>query len=375
MQTIDIKRERRLIFAIVLFLAFSGTLIVYESSSIYAYKISADPAYFFTRQFSYLLVGLALFFCTLFVDLEFLRKYNKEFLGITIILLVAVLIIGRRAGGAKRWFHFPLFNFQPSEALKITYLIYCAEYFRRKGNLMRFFKTGPLPLGLILVIVCSLLVLEPDLGTAIFWVIWTLLFLFLYKGRKSHLLLIFLLGAAVSFFLVAFFPYRFRRITAYLNPFADPRNTGFQIIQSQIAFGEGGIMGVGLGEGRQKLFFLPAAHTDFIFSIVGEEFGLIGSLGLLLVFFILFNKMVALAKQSRDEFRGGILWGIIFIIFLEVSINIGVACGIFPTKGLPLPFMSYGGSNLITHFILLGLFFNASHQKEGESSESASGLR
>ncbi|MDD5584361.1 MAG: putative lipid II flippase FtsW [Candidatus Omnitrophica bacterium] len=371
MQTLDLKRERRFILYTVIFLAFFGTLMVYESSSIYAYKISNDSAYFFTRQFIYLAIGLALFFLMLFVDLEFLRKYSKEFLALTIILLVAVLIVGKRAGGARRWFHFPFFNFQPSEMLKVTYLLYCAEYFKRKGILIRYFKAGLAPLGLILGAVCVFLILEPDLGTAIFWVVWTLLFLLLHRARKKHLILIFLIGTVFVFFLVAFFPYRFRRITAYLNPFADPRNTGFQIIQSQIAYGEGGLFGVGLGEGRQKLFFLPAAHTDFIFSIIAEEFGLVGALSLLFIFFVLFNKMVAIARESCDEFRRGILWGIIFIFFLEVVVNIGVTCGLFPTKGLPLPFISYGGSNLITHFILLGLFFNASRHNEGNNENGS----
>jgi cell division protein FtsW len=316
-------------------------------------------------------VGLVLFFFTLLTDLEFLRKHNKEFLLFTIILLVAVLIFGKRAGGAKRWFHLPGFNFQPSEMLKITFLLYSAEYFRRKGNLIMNFKRGLIPLGCLLGFVCFLLVLEPDLGTALFWMAWTLLFLFLHRARKKHLCLIILVSVILSVFLVTFYPYRFRRITAYLNPFADPRNTGFQIIQSQIAFGEGGIFGVGLGEGRQKLFFLPAAHTDFIFSIIAEELGLFGSLAILALFFAIFNKMVAIARNIYDKFKSSLVWGIIFIFSVEVIVNIGVSCGLFPTKGLPFPFMSYGGSNLIAHYILLGLFFNASLKSEKENENIA----
>ncbi|MBU2102214.1 MAG: putative lipid II flippase FtsW [Candidatus Omnitrophota bacterium] len=362
MKTFDIKKQRRFIFLTVMFLSLFGLIMVYESSSIYAYKISSDPMYFFSRQLSYCAVGVALFIAMLFVDLDFLRRNNKVFLAITIILLFAVLIVGKRAGGARRWFHSPFFNFQPSEMLKITFLVYCAEYCRRKGNLIRYFRQGLLPLGLILGVTSLLLLLEPDLGSSIFWVVWTLFFLFLHRARKQHIFLIVIFGVVLLFFLITLYPYRFKRITAYFNPYADPRNTGFQIIQSQIAFGEGGLWGVGLGEGRQKLFFLPAAHTDFIFSIIAEEFGLWGSLSLFALFFFLINAMVGIAQRSTDEFRRGLLWGIIFIFFLEVIINIGVSCGLFPTKGLPLPFMSYGGSNLITHFILLGLFFNASKE-------------
>ncbi|MEM7816580.1 MAG: FtsW/RodA/SpoVE family cell cycle protein, partial [Candidatus Aenigmatarchaeota archaeon] len=186
------------------------------------------------------------------------------------------------------------------------------------------------------------------------------LFLFLHRAKKRHLIFVVVFGVLISFFLIRTHPYRFRRISAYLSPFTDPLDIGYQIVQSQIAYIEGGLLGRGLGESRQKLFFLPAAHTDFIFSIIAEEFGLLGSLGFIFLFFIIFNKMVNIAKLIEDRFRRGILWGIILILFLEVIINIGVSCGVFPTKGLPLPFVSYGGSNLVIHYILLGIFFNSS---------------
>lgn len=359
---LNLRFERRFIFITILALALFGALMVYESSSLTAFKTTGDAAYYFKKQISFLVVGLALFFVTLLLNLDILKKHNKEFLIVTLILLVAVLVLGKRAGGAKRWFHLPGFNLQPSEMLKIFYLAYCVEYVNRRGLLIRNFKKL-IPLGIILVVVCASVVLEPDLGTAIFWVVWTFLFLFIYRAKKRHLFLLIGLGLVASFFLVTLYPYRFRRITAYLNPFADPQDTGFQLIQSQIAFGEGGVMGTGLGEGMQKLFFLPAAHTDFIFSIIAEEFGLWGSLGILVIFFLLFHKMFVIAKATEDPFRKGILIGIILIFFLEVVINVGVSSGFLPTKGLPLPFISYGGSNLITHFILLGLFFNASRKE------------
>jgi len=207
---------------------------------------------------------------------------------------------------------------------------------------------------------CAIVVVQPDLGTAIFWVLWTLCVLFLYRAKKKHLGLIVLVGVIAAVFLITFYPYRFRRITGYLNPFADPRDSGFQLIQSQIAYGQGGLFGVGFGESRQKLFFLPAAHTDFIFSIIAEDFGMVGTVFMLLMFFVLFHKMYNIAKTSEDEFRKGLLFGILLIFFLEIVINIGVSCGLFPTKGLSLPFVSYGGSNLIAHYVLLALFFNAS---------------
>jgi cell division protein FtsW len=360
----NIKRERKFIFIAFLALTLFGILMVYESSSVYAFKTYADASYFFKRQLLFFIAGLISFFLTLLVDFELLRRYSKGFLFFTVFILLIVIFMGREAGGAKRWLYLGGFNIQPSEILKISFLLYGADYCCRKRAFLGDIKLGLFPLGIVLGIICLLLLLQPDLGTAVFWVLWAVFFLFLFGARKKHLIVVILLGIVASFFLVKLYPYRFRRITAYFNPFLDPRGSGFQLIQSQIAYGEGGILGVGLGEGRQKLSFLPASHTDFVFSIIAEEFGLVGSLGLFFIFFLLFHKMFKITQNVQNEFRKGILWGIILIFFLEIVINTGVSCGLFPTKGLPLPFVSYGGSNLVVHYILLGLFFNASRAEE-----------
>jgi cell division protein FtsW len=356
----QIKKQRKFILFAIIGLTLFGSLMVYESSSLYAHKTFGDPAHFFKRQILFLFMGLVLFFAALFIDLDFLKKYNKELLISVIIVLLIILFMGKKSGGARRWLFLGGFYFQPSELLKIFFLFYCADYFRRKGNLIKNFKIGLLPLGFILGAICLLLILQPDLGTAVFWVFWMLLFLFICGARKKHLVLIIVLGLVASFFLIKFYPYRFRRITAYLNPFSDPKGAGFQLIQSQIAYGEGGILGVGFGEGRQKLFFLPAAHTDFVFSIIAEEFGFWGVQIVLILFFLVFHKMAGISKMADDRFKRTILWGITLMFTLEVVINVSVSCGLLPTTGLSLPFISYGGSNLITHYILLGLFFNAS---------------
>lgn len=373
----NLRNERRFILVTVLLLTLFGMLMVYESSSLYAYRTTQDAAYFFKKQFIFFVIGLACFLLALLVDLEFLRKHAKEFLFLTLIVLIMLLVIGKKAGGAKRWFHLFGFNLQPSEFLKIFFSIYCVDYIiKRKNNIKKF--STLIPLGIVLGFICLIVVVQPDLGTAMFWVVWTLCMLFLYRARKKYLGLIVLAGVIAVSFLIAFYPYRFRRITGYLDPFADPRDSGFQLIQSQIAYGQGGLFGVGFGESRQKLFFLPAAHTDFIFSIIAEDFGIVGSIFMLVIFFVLFHKMYNIAKRSEEEFRRGLLFGILLIFFLEIIINIGVSCGLFPTKGLSLPFVSYGGSNLIVHYILLALFFNASRLevrqiKPGQASEAASG--
>lgn len=359
-----INDQRRFIFISVLGLTLLGILLVYESSCIYAYKLKVDPEYFLKRQLIFFVLGLISFFVSLLIDIDLLRRYCKETLIAIFVVLIAVIIIGKKAGGASRWLTFSFFNFQPSEMLKVFFLFYAIDYFIRKGSLIRDLKEGLMPLGIVLAVMCCLLLAQPDLGTALFWVLWTALLLYFYKAKTKHLLTIGLLGLLGLIVLIKLYPYRMRRIVAYLDPFADPQGAGFQLVQSQIAYGEGGFFGVGFGAGRQKLSFLPAAHTDFIFSIIAEEFGLIGSLSVMAIFYIIIRKMITIAQSIDDEFRYGLLWGIIFIFFLEIIINIGVTSGVFPTKGLSLPFISYGGSNLITHYILLGLFFNISHKRE-----------
>jgi len=367
----DLKKDRRFLFVAFLTLTLFGILMIYEASSLYAFKASGDPAYFFKKQAFSFLIGIFFFSLTLLTDLDFLKRHSKKFLILTFALLIMIIFFGKSGGGAKRWLEIGPIGFQPSELLKITFLLYCADYCNRKRGLIRNIRLGLIPLGFILLLICCLLILQPDLGTAIFWVFWTILFLFLFGVKRKHLFFVIFVGIVIAFFLIKLYPYRVSRIIAYFDPFKDPKGSGFQLIQSQIAYGVGGFWGVGLGEGLQKLFFLPAAHTDFIFSIIAEEFGLWGSLGLIFIFFLMFHKMFIIAKFSRDGFRQGILWGIILIFFLEIGINIGVSCGLFPTKGLPLPFMSYGGSNLVVHYVLLGLFLNASRQEHKYQNSSA----
>jgi len=363
-QLLALKRRRRFLFVSFVALTLFGLLMIYESSSMHAFQTTGDPAYFFKKQLIFFGIALLCFFLTLLVDLDFLERFNKELLLATFIVLLLVALFGKAAGGARRWFYLGGFYVQPSEFLKITFLLYCADYCQRKKNVIKNISQGLLPLMVILGAICLLMLLQPDLGAAIFWVLWSILFLFIFRARLRHLASIVIMGGVASFFLIHFYPYRLRRIFSYINPFADPQGAGFQLIQSQIAYGSGGIWGVGFGESRQKLFFLPAAHTDFIYSIIAEELGLIGSLGLLVLFGVLFHKMTVIARGAAAGFRSGILWGVVLVFFLEIAINIGVSCGLLPTKGLPLPFMSYGGSSLVVHYILLGLFFNASRDPQ-----------
>ncbi|MCF7873905.1 MAG: putative lipid II flippase FtsW [Candidatus Omnitrophica bacterium] len=357
-----LRRERRTIFFLIFSLTLVGLLFIYESSSLYALKYQNNPAYFFKKQILFFILSLFFFYGSLFIDLNFLRQQSKKILLFLIIVLIIVPFFGQKSGGASRWVELGGFSFQPSELLKIFFLIYCADYCSRKERILKNLNYGFIPVGLVLTLICLLLLAQPDLGSVVFWIIWFLIFVYLYGAKLKHIAII-VSGCLVSFFfLVKMYPYRVRRIAAYLDPFSDPQGSGFQIIQSQLAYSRGGLFGVGLGEGKQKLFFLPAAHTDFIFSIIAEELGLILSLGIVSIFFLIIHKMFKISKFINDKFRKGILFGIAIIFFLEVFINIGVTCGLLPTKGMSLPFISYGGTNLVVHYILLGLFFNASKE-------------
>lgn len=360
----EIKKERKRIFLISFALTLFGLLMIYESSSIYAWKLFQDSAYFFKKQLVYFFLSLLLFFAVLAIDLNFIKRHSGKILIFNIFLLLLVLLIGEKLGGARRWLSFLGVYFQPSELLKVSFLIYSARYFERKGALLRSFKEGFCPLAFISAIVIFLVIIEPDFGTAIFWMIWLFLILFILKAKKRHLFSALSCAIIAGVILITLYPYRFSRISAYLNPWRDPKGSGFQLIQSQIAYGGGGIFGLGLGESRQKFLFLPAAHTDFIFSIIAEEFGFWGSIVVLSVLFIFFFKLFNLNNFLSEPFRKNICLGGALIFGLEIVINIGVTCGLFPTKGLPLPFISYGGSNLVVHYLLLGLLFNASRDEK-----------
>ena len=359
-----LQRERRKIFLIVFGLSLFGLLMIYEASSIYAWRLTGDSAYFFKRQLVYFILGLIAFFSVLAVDLEFLRRKSALLLAVNLIFLALVLIIGRQVGGARRWLSLGGFSIQPSEFLKISFLLYCVDYLCRKGGALRNFHRGMLPLLVVGGVSACLILLAPDLGTVIFWLGWLFLMLFIANARKKHLMFLVLAGLIGGGVLVKLYPYRVQRLTSYLNPWADPHGSGFQLIQSQIAYGSGGITGVGLGASNQKFLFLPAAHTDFVFSIVAEEFGFLGAIGMIGIFFFLFHTMFTLSFRITKPFQRMLCVGIALVMGLEIAVNIGVTCGLFPTKGLSLPFLSYGGSNLIVHYLLLGILFKSTKTDE-----------
>jgi cell division protein FtsW len=356
-------REIRLSLALIVITLISiGVVMIFSSSGIYALQTTGDTCYFLNRHLIFLFLGLMAMLCVMSVDYRLLRKYAKPMLIVSFILLVLVLIpgIGKSSFGARRWFRLGPIQFQPSELAKITVMVYAADFLaRKKGQVSDFFQ-GFLPLIAVMGAFCLLIVKQPDLGNSVLIACIVLIMMYIAGANGWHILSLGALAAPVLYYLIAKVPYRLARIMAFLDPWEDSQGVGFQLTQSQIALGSGGIFGVGLGHSVQKLFYLPAAHTDFILSIIGEELGLAGTLFVVFLFVAFIWQGVRLIKRTKDPFGYFLGIGIMSMFGLQAVVNVGVSIGAFPTKGLPLPFISYGGSALVFHLIAIGLLLNIS---------------
>lgn len=362
----EMRSVRISIFTIVAILVAIGIVMIYSASAIYAHGSMGDSLYFLKRHLLYLLIGLTTMFFAMLVDMNRLRQWAKPVLILSVALLVLVLIphIGRETGGARRWFRIGPVNFQPSEFAKIAIMIYVADLISRKRELMKSFIHGYVPAMIVLGAVVGLVLLEPDLGTAVTISVICLMMMFVSGVRVSYIFVSLLASLPVLYALLFRVSYRRKRMMIFLNPWADKRGTGFQIIQSFIALGSGGIFGVGLGQSRQKLFYLPASHTDFIFSIIGEELGFLGTASVVILFMLFVWESMKVVFKAPGMFERMLSLGIVSLIALEAMINIGVTAGALPTKGLPLPFISYGGSGLVFHLMAVGLLLNIAKRCE-----------
>ncbi len=355
-----IRNIRINLFTVSVLLICIGIVMIYSASSIYAWERYKDSLFFLKRHLAFLAIGLFLTFLIMIIDYRKLQNFAKPLLIISLFLLVLVLIpgIGREVSGARRWFRFKFISFQPSELAGIALIIYIADFIARRGNQIKTFFRGFLPPVCVLGLVALLILMQPDLGTTLAIVVVVFTMLFIAGVKFSYLLSMVLAGLPVLYLLIFSVPYRKMRILAFLNPWLDPKGSGFQIIQSQIALGSGGVFGVGLGHSKQKLFYLPAAHTDFIFSILGEELGLLGTIGVIILFIIFLQQGLKVIKSATNKFGYFLSWGLVLMISFKAMVNIGVSCGLLPTKGLPLPFISYGGSSFIFDLLSVGILIN-----------------
>ncbi len=360
------NRDARIILLVVSLLIMVGMVMIYSSSAVYAHGRYDDSMYFVKRHLVYLVAGLiAAVFC-MAVPVEKIADNAGKIMAFFIILLIAVLVpgIGREVGGARRWMHFFGFGIQPSEMAKLALVIYLADLTSRKRYLMHKFKHGFLPPLFVIGLVGGLVLMEPDMGTSVAILFIGFTMMFVSGASLKHMIFVAMGVLPVLCLAVISAPYRVRRILTFFNPWKDARGAGFQLIQSFIALGSGGLLGVGLGESKQKLFYLPAAHTDFVFSIIGEELGFLGAASVLMLFAILIWFLLRLSFKVKEQFASRVILGISVMIAFEVIVNIGVSVGMLPTKGLPLPFISYGGSSLVTHLAAMGLIFNMARRAE-----------
>ena len=349
----------------ILVLVALGIVMVYSSGGIYAADLYGNEMHFLSRQLIFAVLGLAFMLVAAKVRYQIFKRWTYPILGGVLLLLIAVLVpgVGSTMGGATRWLNMGSFYLQPSEMAKFALVLYLAYSLEKKQPQIGTFSIGILPHLIVVGLTLMLILVEPDFGTTAVLAAILFAMMFVAGTRLVHLGGIF--AAALPLAAVALMgaEYRRKRLMAFLDPWADQADSGFQIIQSWLAFHNGGAFGTGLGAGTQKLFYLPAAHTDFIFSVVGEELGFWGVLLTLGLFGVFIYRGTRLAGRAPDLFGRLLGTGITFVIGLQAVINMMVVTGLLPTKGLTLPFVSYGGSSLVAYLFMVGVLLNIGSQQ------------
>ncbi len=339
-----------------------GLVIVYSASAHLAEHRLDDSYFYLKRQAMFCIVGVGLMICAKNIPCTLYSKLVYPLLIISFCLLILLFVpgLGHKVGGACRWFRLGGFSFQPSEFVKFTLAIYMAYSMSRKGSDMELFSNGLLPHLLMSGLFMLLIVLQPDLGTAVIIGCWLMIVLFVGGVKLWQLFSVLGVAALVVWRLILHAEYRMHRWLAFLNPWDDPEGIGFQIIHSFLAFGSGGLFGTGVGSSKQKLFYLPEPHTDFALSIAGEEIGFIGVAVIVVLFGLLIMRGIKIALDARDLYSSYLALGLICLIGLQAAVNMGVVMGLLPTKGLALPFISYGGSSLVFNLLSIGILLNIS---------------
>lgn len=336
--------------------------MVYSASAIWAEYKFDDSFFFAKRQMLFAVVGIIAMFFIMNIEYWTWRNWSKVILIVCFVLLVLVLIpgIGNVRNGSRSWIGIGAFSVQPSEFMKLAMIAFLSKFLSEKQKQITSFKEGLLPsLGLVFT-AFGLIMLQPDFGTGMVMVGTCIVMIFIAGAKIKHFVFLGLLGVAGIVGLIASAPYRMKRITSFMDPWQDPLGSGFQMIQSLYAIGPGGLFGLGLGESRQKFFYLPEPQTDFIFAIIAEELGFIGGSFVLILFSLLLWRGVRVALGAPDLYGSLLATGIIAMIAIQVMINIGVVTGLMPVTGITLPFLSYGGSSLTLMLMAVGVLLNIS---------------
>ncbi len=348
-----------------------GLVMLYSASAIVAEERFGDPLYFFLPQVRNMILGIVLMLIVSQINYNFWVRLAYPILFVSIIMLILVLIpgIGYEVGGATRWLRLPGFSFQPSEAAKLAIVVYLAYSLSRKNEISDSFWYALVPHLGVTGCLMGLIVLEPDLGTALCVGVIAISIMFVAGTKIWHLILLGLAGAWLVYYQIYSYGFRMRRMTAFLDPWQDPSGAGYHIIHSFYAFASGGLWGQGPGGSQQKLFFLPEAHTDFIFSVMAEEVGLGGVFLVAILFLILIRHGLKISRSARDLPGVYLALGCTLLIGIPAFFNMAVVTALLPTKGLPLPFFSYGGTNLMISFVAIGILLNISSRSSDQRLE------
>ena len=350
------------LFITVLILMIFGLVMIYSSSYIWAeYKFN-NQFHYVIYQGVFVIVGIILMIILSKINYQVYYKYANILLLMAFILLILVLIpgIGSVRNGSRSWFGIGSLGVQPSEFAKLSLIIFTSKYLDRSNKFIKDYKKGVIPILLVLFLFFGLIMLEPDFGTGMIIVISIIALLFIAGVNMKFFLILGVIGVVGIVGLIIVAPYRMDRITSFLNPWSDPLGTGFQIIQSLYAIGPGGLLGTGFLKSRQKYFYLPEPQTDFIFSIISEEFGVLGVIIVTTLFGILLYRGIKIALKTENLFGKYLCFGLIFQIIVQTILNLSVVIGLVPVTGVTLPFLSYGGSSLLISLISIGIILNIS---------------
>ncbi len=348
----------------VLALVALGLVMVFSASSAVAQQDYKDGLYFLKRQAVAALLGTVVLFGAKYIPYQRYRLFVYPALGLAAALLVLVQVpgVGRTVGGASRWLNLGSMSFQPSELAKLALVLYMAYSLDKKAEYVRSFSRGYAPHLVVCGVLAALILPQPDLGMAVIICAITAAMLFIGGANLLHLAVTGLAVVPGLVYTIIYTPWRMNRVLMFMDPWQDPLGRGFQIIHSFFAFGSGGLFGAGIGEGKQKLFYLPEPHTDFIFSVLGEELGFIGVVVVLALYGYLLYRMFIIARQTADRFGYYFAMGIAFLVGFPTLVHLGVVLGLMPTKGMALPLMSYGGSSLVLNMAAVGVMLNINGQ-------------
>jgi cell division protein FtsW len=360
--------DRQLLFAVLLLVGI-GIVMVYSASSALALKKYGSSFHFLKKQALFSLIGIIVLVVFSHIPFRVYRSLTYPILLTSLGLLVAVLVSGAglSAGGSLRWMRLGPVTFQPVEAARLALVVYMAYSLSKKRDGLRQFGIGFVPHVLILGVFSVLLLLQPDFGSVVIFSVLVWVMMFVAGVPVRHLLSALLLVVPMAGYLMVGATYRIKRLVSFLDPWQYPDGEGYQIIHSLMAFGTGGLWGAGVGKGYQKLFYLPEPHTDFIFAVIGEELGFLGVLFIIGLYGVVLWRGTSIAFRCRDDFGVYLAVGITTAIALQVSINLGVALGLLPTKGLTLPFLSYGGTSLLLNMASVGILMNIGAQHAGKA--------